>query len=363
MRTAGDGASAIATAKPSRPIAAAVACALRWGMLAILLGGLVLRCTIRDRFVGLAWLFYATPPAVLAGLGLIDTLAWLGDRRRWGKLLIVGLTLIGLALSAGQYRFQPTRSQAPGNPASPNGNGNADALELLFWNSARGALGTQRVLEYLRHCDADIIALVEAPTERLDWTAELPGYAVSDIDDGIMLAVRGRIHGIAHWRYDEGSSRRRFDVEVAGHRLWVLVPDLRSSLYCSRQTAMETLVRDAKVLSERPAVIAGDFNLPSDSAWFDPLRAIWTQAFEAAGQGWPGTWPSPLTVMDLDQVWVNRHLRVRRCELDRTLRSDHAAIRVTLEPTRKLGPLSCSGRSTFSRDRLRLRAVAWASDP
>lgn len=65
--------------------------------------------------------------------------------------------------------------------------------------------------------------------------------------------------------------------------------------------------------------------------WFQPLRRTWTQAFEEVGPGWPGTWPSPLTVMDLDQVWVNRHVRVRRCELDHTRRSDHAAIRVSLD--------------------------------
>lgn len=310
-----------------RPLRTAAGSSLRWGTLAVLLAGLGLRFTLRDRYVGLAWLFYATPPVVLAGLGLVGNLAWLRDRRRWAKLLLAGLTIVALVLSAGQYRWRPEASA--GTPAQAETPGD---LTFLFWNPARGALGTQRVLEYLRNCDADLIALVEAPLDpQIDWSAELPRYAVSHIDDGIMLAVRGRILGIAHWRYDEGSSRRRFDVEVDGHRLWVLVPDLRSSLYRSRQQSMQKLVEDAAVLSDRPAVIAGDFNLPSDSVWFQPLRKTWTQAFEEVGTGWPGTWPSPLTVMDLDQVWVNRHVRVRRCELDHTLCSDHAAIHVSLD--------------------------------
>lgn len=311
-----------AAGKP-RGLLGALGAVLRWSAPAVLLAGLLLRLTIRDQVHALAWLFYATPPAAMTALGLAGLLAWLRGRPGWGVVITAGLTVACGVLVARMVHWNdpPAADPAPGT-----------SVKLLLWNAARGDFGTQGVLEKLREADADVIGLVEAPLDpQIDWTKELPGYAVSDIDDGILLAVRGRIRNIAHWRYDEGSSRRRFDVEVHGRRLWVLLVDLRSSLHRSREVAMGKLLQDAKVLADRPAVIAGDFNLPSDSAWFQPLREHWTEAFVMAGRGWAGTWPSPLTVMDLDQVWVNRHLRVSHCRILKTLRSDHAAVQVRLE--------------------------------
>jgi endonuclease/exonuclease/phosphatase family metal-dependent hydrolase len=81
-----------------------------------------------------------------------------------------------------------------------------------------------------------------------------------------------------------------------------------------------------------PLLVAGDFNLPADSAWFDGWRDRLTNAFEAAGRGWYLSWPSPFPVLALDHAWVSPSVEVVRCELRFTTFSDHRPILLEIRP-------------------------------
>jgi endonuclease/exonuclease/phosphatase (EEP) superfamily protein YafD len=78
-------------------------------------------------------------------------------------------------------------------------------------------------------------------------------------------------------------------------------------------------------------IVLGDFNTPADSAFFRPLRAFATNAFEVAGSGCAATWPMPLPVLSLDQMWTTGRLRAVRCEHMLSWRSDHRAVRAEFD--------------------------------
>lgn len=60
-----------------------------------------------------------------------------------------------------------------------------------------------------------------------------------------------------------------------------------------------------------------------------PLRARYRHAFEVSGSGWAGSWPVPLPLLGLDQVWVDPRIVPTHSAL-RWSASDHAALHVDL---------------------------------
>ena len=70
----------------------------------------------------------------------------------------------------------------------------------------------------------------------------------------------------------------------------------------------------------------GDFNTPTDSLFLREIHRDFENAFEQAGDGYSATWPLPVPVLTLDQIWVNKGIEVYRCRLGWSLRSDHRPV-------------------------------------
>lgn len=67
----------------------------------------------------------------------------------------------------------------------------------------------------------------------------------------------------------------------------------------------------------------GDFNTPPDSVHFKPIRQGFRNAFEIRGNGYSATWPIPLPLLTIDQIWTSHGIRVSRCECAWSWYSDH----------------------------------------
>ena len=74
----------------------------------------------------------------------------------------------------------------------------------------------------------------------------------------------------------------------------------------------------------------GDMNTPARSIHLDTLRKTFRNTFEERGNGFYHSWPMPLPVLSLDQVWINKRIYVGSCELQWTLHSDHRPMVCTL---------------------------------
>ena len=245
----------------------------------LLLAGLILRIAFKDRIPYLSSVYYALPLPVL--LFLAASAFYLARRlRRSRPTRIWGLATIVIAL----WCLAATchwHSPAPSPP---------EPIRVLFWNTCRGLMGWGRVAEFINRRQPDVAGLVEAgewsEQRREFWRASCPGYHVSMLGGGVVcLTKQPPGPGIAV-RLPVQGQYRRLDVVVAEERLTLLIVDMRSNPFVSRQECLLQLSEDADALADRPVVVVGDFNTPADSIHFDPLRSGHRHAFESAGRGY-----------------------------------------------------------------------------
>lgn len=290
---------------------------LAWSGSAVLLLATLVRLTVRDRFIVSGALFYAAPwPVIAVGAALLVGF-WFYEKRCVPSGLHALLAAAALAMWwDGSWRWRPR----------PTERGD---LRVVLWNVSRPTRGLPAVARWLRAQDADVIALAEGHRNgesSLDrWQHELPGYAVMELRAEMTCLVRGKIIRRAP-RSATSLNYALLQAEIRGQPLTILQVDLHASIFRSRRRALDELAAVAHPLRGENLIVLGDFNTPRESALLDPLRADLTPAFEAAGCGLGDTWPMPLPVLCLDQIWSSRGLPAMFCRSAFSLRSDHRAV-------------------------------------
>jgi endonuclease/exonuclease/phosphatase (EEP) superfamily protein YafD len=280
--------------------------------------GLVLQFSIRDRVPGFSILYYATPWPVLAVCGGVLALYWHRHRRRTvaSGLAAAAFVALGCWLTLDWEWRRP--------PAS-NG-----ALRVVLWNADRPDSRLPGDVRWLRAQDADIIAIAERQPRKKNtekrWRTAFYNYE-HVISAGEMLClIRGEVGVVEKTWLDDGSYGVLIPARVRGQDVTVFQVDINGSPPVNRR---EPLHQVAEVVGKHRAerlIVLGDFNTPRHSEHLLPLRAEATNAFEAVGNGCAATWPMPLPVLSLDQMWTNSLLRPVRCEHIISWRSDHRPV-------------------------------------
>ena len=289
------------------------------GCCALVLLGLVLRLTVRDHLPYLAAVFYALPlPVLLILAGMAVGLMRQQQRPRATRVWGLAALVIACWCIAATCRWQPSPADSP------------ESTRILFWNTCRGLVGWERVAEFINSRQPDVAGLVEAgewsEQRRAFWKQSCPGYHVSMLGGGfVCLTKEPAGAGVAVPLPAEGQYRQ-LDVQSSGQSVTLLIVDIPSNPLSSRRECLHQLAADADALGDRPVIIVGDFNTPSDSAHFHPLRRTHRHAFETGGRGYAATWPTPLPVLCLDQIWTNRHIEVLSCRHDWSVASDHRPV-------------------------------------
>lgn len=290
-------------------------------MFALAATGLLLRLTVRDRLPWLSILFYVAPLGVAAAL-LWGAVACLREPRIRRPLVAFAL-LITVAWAWMQFSF---RSKSPSD----------DSIRVSCWNVARGLGGWDGVVDGVQKLDADVIVLVE--TDRLPdaeqvWKKAMPGRSVKLLPRGLTLIVQGEAGEPRTLPLRSHCTASAVDVTVQGQGLTIVAVDILSAPYAPRGLPLNQLAASVDPI-DRPTIILGDFNTPPESVWFAPLRERFANAFEAAGSGYAATWPVPLPVLTLDQIWVDRSLSVESCRHEWSAHSDHRPVIATIRLNR-----------------------------
>ncbi len=275
------------------------------GSVGVLLA-LLVRLFLRDRAPYVATFFYATPPVLLAAGALACAGAWALARRR--RLALASLTA---ALIFGIWQAGVSRFSHP--PAKGD-------LRLLLWNTANGRAGWGRLNADIDAAGADLVFLVEA-----DGGKPRDG-SWRWIDHGLAVGVRGSIVSADLVPLGPGSRAAVVKADIRGRRLTAILVDVGANPLRPRGLAFEPL--DVLRRRVKPDLVLGDFNTPRDSVHFDDWRGELTHAFEAAGDGWDLTWPCPLRMLSLDQVWCAPSLVPRHVRHLALPTSDHAQVLV-----------------------------------
>jgi endonuclease/exonuclease/phosphatase (EEP) superfamily protein YafD len=94
-----------------------------------------------------------------------------------------------------------------------------------------------------------------------------------------------------------------------------------------QRSQFERLEREiAKIPSDIPVIVGGDFNLPAGDKLFDGLCSRLTDTFRQRGNGWGDTLDNDFPVLRIDQVWSDQHFHVASVEARRTQNSDHRMV-------------------------------------
>ena len=291
--------------------------ALAVGLLS--LAGLLVRLTVRDASVPFSTLFYATPlPLLSVGAALFAC----RQRRTWWRRASFTLALVLAAWTVATHFGRHAPRGVAGKP-----------VKTLFWNTGRGAFSSSLgIAAEVTRAGADIVVLVEAvPWKEPDavrkfWREACPQYQPTIIGGGIDLLSRFPSGETTTADLPLLSITRQVEVDCDGHPLTLLICDLGSNPFRSRQAVLTQVAEAAERLTDRPALILGDFNTPPDSVHFRPLRKSYRNVFEAAGTGYLATWPMPAPVLCLDQMWVNGHVEASTGRHLWTIRSDHRGV-------------------------------------
>ncbi|MCA8996237.1 MAG: endonuclease/exonuclease/phosphatase family protein [Planctomycetaceae bacterium] len=283
--------------------------------------GTALRLTIQDVVPVVATLFYATPISILFfGACWSGVVSWRQQGRFTAEWGLFAAILLFWWIST-DWRRQES-ADVPEN-----------AAKVLFWNVARHDDLT-RAADYLRTTDADIIGLVEvkgsAKDRRQFWNEQLPAYDVSILGGGIQLLTKGTSGEAVVHHLHRNSEARELQVTVRGNVITCFVVDIESDLIRSRKTALNNLAELANGHSGEPTLLMGDFNTPPESVHFRGLKAHHRLGFDGAGSGYRPTWPVPIPLLKLDQIWVNEQLELLECQQGWSIASDHRPIWVTV---------------------------------
>lgn len=237
-------------------------------------------------------------------------------------------------------------SEVPGTSVSSTSDSESQNLRLVHWNVFRNFLPWQRKIERLRRLEADVYVLNEVPRQvtRGNWALKLgPGmdYAMGQL---MVVACRGRV--LAHeLEIDPGLVTLWVQCAIAPpetpgdvdgtaldataamtlHRepraLSILAVDISANPLMARDPVLARLM--AKIDARRPDLIAGDFNAPRRSRRLQHLRNGYRHAYEAAGRGWPYTWPVPLPLLAIDQCMFGPRITPHSFHYVSTASSDH----------------------------------------
>jgi endonuclease/exonuclease/phosphatase family metal-dependent hydrolase len=356
--TAGSG-----TATPARP-ASLPAFAWRWTRrltwwaVRLCAFGLLLAIAVaaagwilRDRWQSVCLLFYI--PMIVPGTLAVGLDALVRGRALPGPRY--GLALAGL-IAVVWYAVPMTgrgADPAPAAPAPPRSAERVGHVRLIHWNVMWGGVriahkGRRRnnwegVRAEICARDPDVVVLSEAPMQPM-----LDG----------LLADLGRVTGSA-WskarvendagKYDywyhlfvcsrwplakernvplENGHGMMVRVDAPHGPLRVFVVDGQSTIYQNRGPLLANVAREleASAAAGRPVdVVAGDFNALSRSVGFDAFGRVAGGYMLASrrADGWRGTYPALLPLLDIDHVWLTRRAGGVACEMLNAAGTDH----------------------------------------
>ncbi len=288
----------------------------------LLAGGLSLRLTIGDSVPGLSAIFYATPWSVLAAMALLPT--FLLARRRRG-LPAAGFALVALLCGAAwagtSFRLGPAPVQG--------------SLRVAYWNVGRPDRERPDVLAKMAEIRADVFGLGETrrgngPVDP-SWTSGQPGKHILPLRRHMMLSTPLPAAQLHDGFLNDRGQYALTQTELRGKTVFILMVDFDAVVTISRKPAFDRLTEIIDSIGDVPLIVMGDFNTPSESVYYPPLRHRMRSAFATYGRGYSQTWPMPFPVLDLDHIWVSHHFRVVSSEHPVSFLSDHRPIVADLE--------------------------------
>jgi endonuclease/exonuclease/phosphatase (EEP) superfamily protein YafD len=287
--------------------------------------GVALRVTFHDTIPMIAVAYYALTPMVIAIILAFTGVLLLASRRSLSACATLFAALL-MAVVEGSNQLGLASCASFDRPQ----------LRVVTWNVG-GLRGRPRavranVADVLAGLNADIAVLSEAPrfsTSNPDsWRSSFPGYSVAVPGDGLGLILISKSSLLDVRLHELGKRAHLVTAQGTfhGRSLEIFLVDFPSNPRAIRQS----LIQSPQLLRPPPSgtgrVLMGDFNTPRDSKWFAAYDGLYTNAFDQSGQGWRGTWPSLVPVLDIDHIWIAGNLLAVCTQVPAIRSSDHRPV-------------------------------------
>jgi endonuclease/exonuclease/phosphatase (EEP) superfamily protein YafD len=268
--------------------------------------------------------YYALTPIVIAVFFTVASALLAASRQYYlACATLFAALLMAVVEGSNQLGFAPCASF--GRPQ----------LRVVTWNvgGLRGGSRAIRanVADVLASFNADIAVLSEAQrfsTIHPEFWRSRFGYSVAVPGDrlGLVILSKSSLLDVSLHELDRRAYLVTARGTFQGRPLEIFLVDFPSN----PRTIKQTFIQSPQLLRPPPSgtgrVLMGDFNTPRDSTWFSAYDGLYTNAFDRAGQGWRGTWPSLAPVIDIDHVWTAGSLRAVCARVPAIRSSDHRPV-------------------------------------
>lgn len=279
-------------------------------------------------------------------LGVLVPLAILRDRRLLAPLAIAGLVLVFPILG-----FTVTvPGKAASSPGSPAG-APSRHLRLMTYNVGDDTSDGADLFRIMAEVSPDVLALQECnaigrvaarqPGERYNISAHgdlcllsrFPIERTAMQDPDSIRAIGGTGTIIRYTVHLPSGDVELVNVHLATvreglsavmQRRLAGVPLLKENI--ATRWAMSSMARTFVDATAQPLLIAGDFNLPSDSAIYRRDWAVFTSAFEVAGSGFGTTKKTSWFGIRIDHILLGPGWTCERAFIGPHLNGDHRPI-------------------------------------
>ena len=204
---------------------------------------------------------------------------------------------------------------------------------LLFWNIARNTNYNQEKLrEIINEDNPDIIVLVEAPfTTEGDTTGlgtTFKNYTIRQLNRHMVFATKGNINSTKFIGEDQNFNMNIIEFSNQSNNYKLGIADVYASPFHYKKDALHKINKTA--IQEQFDFLVGDFNTPYESVNFKAYKKHFSTAREYQS-GFTATWLFGIPLLELDQIWVTKSIKINNLETIHTFKSDHEALLLSFE--------------------------------
>lgn len=291
----------------------------------LLIIGLLLHFTIRDRIDEIAFLFYVLPLPVLLCFALLLGWGSKSETRCRRTAMFLALVVI-VAWSTRSWRWHEAPASVQRQP---------NEVRVMFWNLSRPPGPFADFVNLVNEFEPDVIGCTEPADkgEKTDitvWQQALPNYQARPPFKELIWFTRLAPRYESTGTLDSMGSYMHAELDLAGQVVPLVLADIWASPWIPRTKQLQEAL--AHVSGRPNALLIGDFNTPGESVHFDAYRQDLTDAFEVGGRGLRETWFYTLPVLSIDHIWIGRDWQVLDTRKIWSFDSDHAALLVRLVP-------------------------------
>jgi endonuclease/exonuclease/phosphatase (EEP) superfamily protein YafD len=292
----------------------------------VLLLGVVLHTTIRDRYALPGVLFYALPLPLLAVLGILLA-GWPVAKQKHRLMALACAVLLTVIWCSKSWRTGPAQEEKITT-------GPMQEFRVMFWNLSRPDTASQPLIDLVKRHQPDVIGCVEAGDQfhvhRATYEHALPGYECHALPGNLLLLSRHTVQVHDRGRLDKKGAFAAFDIRLNRRTARLVLADVWADPLMPRKPSLDQAL--AQSGSDPHALIMGDFNTPRESVHFAPYEtARLRHAYDVAGKGFRETWFWGLPVLSIDHIWCGAEWHIIETVRLRDWSSDHDVLMVRLQ--------------------------------